>query len=117
DRYADGKKVRVRGLQRHEQPVDRVARGARAALNLAGIHHSQIGRGDELAEPGYLAPSRVLTVEVSRIPDARPPLRHRARYRLHLGTTEVTATLAMLENESDLADRPILAQVLVSRPV
>ncbi len=31
-----GRTVRVRGLQRHDRPVDRVGRGARAAINLVG---------------------------------------------------------------------------------
>ncbi len=102
-----GRTVRVRGLHRHDRPADSATRGARAALNLVGVSHTEIGRGHELAEPGYLKPTRVLTVEL-RSP-AR--LRHRSRYRLHLGTAEVGAALAFLDSDGSLA------QLFLSSPV
>ena len=46
-----GKLVRVRGIQRHDQRVERVGRGSRGALNLVGVHHDEIRRGHELAAP------------------------------------------------------------------
>ena len=60
----EGRTVRVRGLHRHDRPVERVGRGARAAINLVGVHHAEVRRGQELAAPGYLVASRVLSVEV-----------------------------------------------------
>src|SRR3954471_22047810 len=59
-----GQAVRVRGLHRHDRPVERIARGSRAAINLVGVHHAEIRRGQELAAPGYLEPTRILSVEV-----------------------------------------------------
>ena len=92
-----GRTVRVRGLHRHDQPVDRIGRGSRGAINLAGVHHGEIQRGQELAAPGYLQATRVLSVEIASSAEAIRPLRHRGRYRIHLGTAEVSATLALLE--------------------
>ena len=87
-----GKPVRVRGLHRHDRPVEQVGRGSRAAINLVGVHHAEIRRGHELAAPGYLEPSRILSVEIVESADGRSqPLRHRGRYKLHLGTAEVPA--------------------------
>src|SRR5262249_47102544 len=51
-------RVRVRSLQNHDQGVEEVHRGQRAAINLAGVHHEDVIRGQELASPGHLAPSR-----------------------------------------------------------
>ena len=45
--------MRVRGLHRHDRPVERIGRGSRAAINLVGVHHTEIRRGQELAAPGY----------------------------------------------------------------
>src|SRR5262249_36790812 len=56
-----GERVRVRSLQNHDTPVDEVHRGMRAAINLAGVHHEDVVRGQELATPGYLVPSKVVT--------------------------------------------------------
>ena len=47
-----GERVRVRSLQNHDQPVEEVHRGMRAAVNLAGIHHEDVVRGQEIATPG-----------------------------------------------------------------
>jgi len=110
----EGRVVRVRGLQRHDRAVERVGRGARAAINLGGVHHAEVRRGHELAEPGYLAPSRVLSVEVRGSAGAARALRHRARYRLHLGTAEVAATLSLLEPDRE---GPALAQLFLAEPV
>ena len=41
----------------------------RAAINLAGVHHEDVLRGQELATPGYLVPSRVVTVRLHCLPD------------------------------------------------
>jgi selenocysteine-specific elongation factor len=113
----DGRIVRVRGLQRHDRPAESLARGARAAINLAGVHHTEVVRGNEVAAPGYLAPSQVLSVEVRGMPDALRPLRHRSRYRLHIGTADVSATLAILEQASEATREPVLAQLFLDKPV
>ncbi len=93
-----GQTVRVRGLHRHDRPVQHITRGSRAAINLVGVHHAEITRGHELASPGYLEATRVLTVDlIASDDDAGRPLKHRDRYKLHIGTTEVSAVLSLLE--------------------
>lgn len=91
-----GQRVRVRGLQSHGREVQSVSRGQRAAVNLIGVHHAEITRGDEIAAPGSLVPSRVLTVHVSLLPECPWPLKDRARVRLHLGTAEVMARVRLI---------------------
>jgi selenocysteine-specific elongation factor len=112
-----GKLVRVRGIQRHDHEVEQVCRGTRAALNLAGVHHDEIRRGHEVAAPGYLRPSRVLSVAIQAARGAARLLRHRVRYRLHLGTAEVGATLGLLESNEVRAGSPALGQLFLSDPV
>ena len=90
-------RVRIRSLQNHERSVEEVHRGQRAALNLAGVSCDEVARGQELATPGYLMPSRCLTVRLRYLPDARRPLKHRLEVRLHLGTSETMATLSLLD--------------------
>src|SRR5436305_636592 len=53
-----GERVRVRALHNHDTPVAEVHRGMRAAINLAGVPHEDVVRGQELATPGCLKPSR-----------------------------------------------------------
>ncbi len=108
--------VRVRGLQNHDRTVDAIHRGQRAAINLAGIHHETVERGHELATPGHLKPSKLLTVHLRQIDDAPRPLRDRSRVRLHIGTAEVLARVRLL-GQSELAPATsCFAQLFLSTP-
>jgi selenocysteine-specific elongation factor len=109
--------VRVRGLHRHDRPVERVHRGSRAAINLVGVHHAEVRRGDILAAPGYLEPSRILSVELVQSPDATQALRHRGRYKLHIGTAEIPCVLSLLEWAETGPNTPRLGQVLLAEPL
>ena len=112
-----GRVVRVRGLHRHDQPVERLGRGSRGAINLVGVHHGKIGRGQELAAPGYLQATRILSVDVASSGEAVRALRHRGRYRVHLGTAEVAATLALLEGNDLAPGAHQLGQLFLAAPV
>jgi selenocysteine-specific elongation factor len=92
-------KVRVRSLQSHDKPVEEVHRGQRAAINLAGVDHADVRRGQEVATPGYLEPSKVLTVRVTTLAGTRP-LKHRQPVRFHVGTQAVMGTLALLDRDT-----------------
>src|SRR5262249_35863211 len=56
--------IRARALTNHGVPVDEAHRGQRAGVNLAGVPHEAVRRGQELCAAGYLAPSKVLTVHL-----------------------------------------------------
>ncbi len=114
--HPEGRPVRVRGLQAHGEAVESIGRGGRAAINLAGVRHDEVARGHELAEPAYLEATRVLSVALTPSRDAPRSLRHRGRYKVHLGTAEVSATLSLLDREPP-TDRPALAQLLLAAPV
>lgn len=111
-----GVAVRVRGLQNHDRPAEEVHRGQRAAINLAGVHHDQIVRGQELASPGYLRPSRLLSARVSLLPTAERPLKHRARIRCHVGTAELIASLSLLDRDRLQPGETAFAQILLGEP-
>ncbi|MFO0953871.1 MAG: selenocysteine-specific translation elongation factor [Isosphaeraceae bacterium] len=111
-----GRTVRVRGLQRHDRPVERIERGSRAALNLVGVHHTEIVRGQELATPGYLVATRSLSTELRVSHDAPRPVRHRGRYRIHLGTAEVTAAVSLLGANELGPGQSCVAQFFLAEP-
>jgi selenocysteine-specific elongation factor len=111
-----GERVRVRSLQNHDQPVEEVHRGQRAAINLAGVHHEDVIRGQELATPGYLVPSRVLTVRLHCLKDVKKPIKHRAPVRLHLGTAEIMGAVALLDCDSVQPGGWALAQLFLEEP-
>jgi selenocysteine-specific elongation factor len=111
-----GEKVRVRSLQNHDRAVEEVHRGQRGAINLAGVHHEDVARGQELATAGYLVPARVLTVRIHCLRDARRPIKHRLPVRFHVGTAEIMATLSLLDCDTIEPGAWGLAQAFLEEP-
>jgi len=112
-----GSVVRVRSLQTHGRNTETLVRGQRAAINLVGVHHDQIKRGSELASPGLLHPSRLLTVELSLLPTLKRPLKHRQRIRMHLGTAQLLATVLLRGSQEIAPANGAIAQLLLEKPV
>lgn len=108
--------VRVRGVQNHERPVESVHRGQRAAINLVGVHHDDIVRGQQLCSPGHLRPSKLLTVSLNVLDSAPRPLKNRTRLKLHLGTAEVVTSVRLLDHESLEPGESGPAQLFLSEP-
>ncbi len=111
-----GERVRVRALHNHDTPVEEVRRGMRAAINLAGVAHADVHRGQELATPGYLKPSRTLTARVRASAETHRPLKHRTPVRLHLGTAEILGTLSLLDQNDLKPGEWGLAQLFLEEP-
>jgi len=111
-----GEKVRVRSLQNHDQSVEEVHRGQRAAINLAGVRHEEVIRGQELATSGFLVPSRVVTVRLHCLKDMSRPIKHRAPLRFHAGTSELMATVSLLDCDTIEPGRWGLAQLFLEEP-
>lgn len=111
-----GKQVRVRGLQVHGMPRETAFAGERAALNLAGVAQEELERGMILAQPGLLLPTRRLDVRLQLLNGARP-LKHRARVRLHLFTTETIAKVVLYEDDELGPGESAWAQLRTESPV
>jgi selenocysteine-specific elongation factor len=111
-----GERVRVRSLQNHDTPVEEVHRGMRAAINLAGVHHEDVIRGQEIATPGYLLPSRVLTMRLHCLRDAKRPIKHRMPARLHVGTAEIMGTISLLDCDAIEPGGWGIAQIFLEQP-
>ena len=88
--------VRVRGLHNHDREVQEIWAGQRAAINLAGVRHEELGRGHELSAAGHLQSSKLISAQVNMLGTAPRPLRQRDRVRLHIGTAEVLASVVPL---------------------
>jgi selenocysteine-specific elongation factor len=111
-----GEKVRIRSLQNHDQAVNEVHRGMRAAINLAGVKLEDVERGQELGAPGYLVPSRVLTVRLHCLADSKRPIKHRASVRFHVGTAEIMGTVALLDCDAVKPGDWGFAQLFLENP-
>ncbi|MCG8349260.1 MAG: selenocysteine-specific translation elongation factor [Chloroflexales bacterium] len=92
-------RARVRGLQTHQQREERALPGTRVAVNLAGVHHSQIKRGDLLTLPGVLEPTSRVDVQVRVVPNIAYTLEQNAALDLFVGAAEVRCRATLLDRE------------------
>src|SRR5204862_7564168 len=100
-------RVRVRGVQVHDEPVERAMAGQRVAVNLAGVERRAVARGDVLAAPGAVRATTVLDAALD-LRDADPG----ARVHVHHGTREAPGRLAALGDGlwQLRVERPLLAR-------
>ena len=97
--YPKGIEAKIRGLQVHNASVPEAVAGQRTAINLQGIDKVELERGDVLGHPGEFAPTFMLDAVLQHLPDAPRPLRHRARVRLHVGTSEIMGRVILLDRD------------------
>ena len=114
--FPSGDTVRVRGLQAHGHAVDHIQAGERAAIALAGVDLSRVGRGAVLVAGDAWRPSKVLRADVALLDDVARPVGPRNQLRLHLGTSEVGARLVATGGALAPGEhRP--ARIVVDEPV
>ncbi|MBY0575361.1 MAG: selenocysteine-specific translation elongation factor [Gallionellaceae bacterium] len=111
--------VRVRGIHAQNRPAELGLTGQRCALNLAGADFDKddVRRGDwVLAEPAH-GPTQRLDVRLTLLPGAGKALRHWSPVHFHLGATDVTARVALLEGDAIEPGASALAQIVLDRPI
>ena len=88
-------RARVRGVQVHDEPVERAAAGQRVAVNLTGLATDEIERGDVLvSSDGGVRPTYRVDAELAFHADVEPE--NSERVQIHHGTRETPARLAWL---------------------
>ncbi len=91
-----GRRVRVRGIEVHNQSAERAEAGQRTALNVAGVEAREIARGMVLAPPGVFQATERLDAALTLLASARS-LKNRARVHFHCGTDEMLAEVVLLD--------------------
>ncbi|MDX6643332.1 MAG: selenocysteine-specific elongation factor, partial [Solirubrobacteraceae bacterium] len=91
-----GLRARVRGVQVHDEQVERAAAGQRVALNLVGVEVREVARGDVVADAqAALGPTYLIDAALELASDGRA-LEHGMRVQVHHGTREAPARVAEL---------------------
>jgi len=92
-------KSKIRGLQSHGKDVEKLVMGDRAAINLQGTIKSDLSRGSQIADLGYLKSVKQLGVALKLLSSAKKPIVQNQRIRVHLGTQEVIARIALTKGK------------------
>lgn len=111
-----GLKSRLRGLQSYKARLDTATPGSRVAANLVGVNTAQLQRGDVLTRPGWLVPTRLLTVKLKLLGYLPRPLKHNATVSFHAGAAEAMAKVRLLSADELKPGQTGWAQVSLDRP-
>ena len=93
-----GREGRIRTVQVHNATVDVAHAGQRVAVSVAGMASEGLNRGDVLCAKNIFKTTRCFECELALLDGAPGPMRHWQRVRLHIGTSDVVARVALLES-------------------
>lgn len=114
-----GLKARIRGLQTHKRAVEVGLPGSRLAINLTGVHPTDLRRGMVVARPGVAQPTTLADVRLRLVKSEswQAPLRHGQVVDFFSGAAEVSARVRLLNAEELRPGETGWAQLVLSGPV
>jgi selenocysteine-specific elongation factor len=115
--YPSGITSKVRGIQVHNQSVEKAGAGMRTAINFQGLEKSAVERGEVLSTPKALISSYMVDVSLSFLASNKKPAKNRTRVRFHTGTSEVLGILVLLDREELAPGETIVAQLRLDAPL
>jgi len=115
--YPSGHATRARSLQVHGESVEEAGPGQRVAINLQGLEKNEVQRGEVVATPESLIPSKTLDVYAELLPDTDRPLKHGSVLRFYTGTAEYLGRAFLLETMEVMPGDRFFAQLHLEHPV
>ena len=112
-----GQKCRVRGLQSHLKKRQEATPGRRVAVNLSGVSHDQIQRGEVLSSPGSIQPTSLVDAHIRLMSESPKLLRHNQNITFYAYTTETQARIRLLDREDLKPGEEGWAQIHLKEPV
>lgn len=94
-----GRMLGIKNLQVHGQTQSIAPNGARVAINLSGVSHQELKRGDLLTKKGYLRGFDSIEVEIC----AFESIEHNSKIQLFLGALRCVARILFLDKDKKFA--------------
>ena len=95
-----GRAARVRGIQSHGERHDQIGPGHRVALNLAGVEHTALQRGDAVVDPAQWLPTQRFDATLTVLAALDHVVSRRGAYLAYLGSGEFPVRVRVLGAES-----------------
>jgi selenocysteine-specific elongation factor len=114
--FPHGTKGRIKAIQVYKRNSDTAMVGQCAALNVPQWDYKDIGRGCTVTLGDYFSPQQWYLCKLRILPDVKSPLKNGANVKFHTGTSEIVATVFLLESNTIAAGRESLVQVRLNRP-
>lgn len=108
---------KVRGIQVHNNSLNKAGAGMRTAVNFQGLEKTSVNRGDILSNSDVLIPSYMVDVSFFYLKGNKKPIKNRARIRFHAGTSEILGIIILLEKDELMPGESAIAQIRLDVPV
>ncbi|HVM07809.1 MAG TPA: selenocysteine-specific translation elongation factor [Acidimicrobiales bacterium] len=95
-----GRRARVRSLQTHGDTIAAAGPGRRLAVNLAGVSHHDVARGDAVVRPDQWVAARTLDASLTVLGSVTHEVRRRGAYKAHLGSGEHAVAVRVLGSDA-----------------
>ena len=92
--------VKVRGIQSNGISLDRLEAGNRCALNITGVDHSDINRGDVLVAEGQWLGTNKFDASLKVLESIEHAVSKRGSYMLYVGSREIKVVLHTIGSAS-----------------
>ena len=93
---------RIRALQSHHMSVESQRPGNRVAINLSGINHADIRRGDVLVHPDRWHSTAIIDAQITVLPRVSHPLSRRGAFQTYIGSGEFPTRLRLLGGKDQI---------------
>jgi selenocysteine-specific elongation factor len=95
-----GRTARVRSIQTLGRAVEEIGAGNRVALNLTGVGHDEIGRGEAVVTPGRWRPTDRFDASLDVLATLDHQVSRRGAYLAYVGSRELPVRLRVLGTDS-----------------
>jgi selenocysteine-specific elongation factor len=112
-----GRCCRVRGIETHGRKKERATAGQRVAVNLQGVEHAEVQRGNVVSPRGVYRTTRTVDAHLDYLPSALRELRQRTILRLLSSTYEVPAQVILLDRDTLQPGDSAFVQLRLKSPV
>jgi selenocysteine-specific elongation factor len=114
--YPDGTEGRIKAIQVYKRESDTAMVGQCAALNVPQWDHKHIERGGTVTLDGYFSPEQWYLCKLRVLDHVTSSLKNGVNVKFHTGTSEVMATLFLLQANAATAGQECLVQARMNRP-
>ncbi len=114
---APGRGVRVRALQSHHRTLEVAAPGTRLAVNLSGIDHDQLTRGDVLVRAEQWHLTQRIDVELDVLDRLDHEVSRRGAHLVYIGSGEHPVRMRILGPDALLPGEAGHARLHLARPL
>ena len=112
-----GLRARIRGLQMHRSKIDVAQPGTRVAINLAGISHHDIQRGDLITVPQAIVATQRIDVRLQVAGIAPRAVSQGMHLDLFVGAAETRCRVTTLEGDAIAPGDSGLVQLHLDQPL